>query len=69
MTDFKYAKLRARIKEKFGTEGNFAEALGMSQNSVSRKFNDKVQFSSDDIRTWSKLLEIPLEEAGLYFFA
>ena len=69
MTDFKYAKLRARIKEKFGTEGNFAEALGLSQNSVSRKFNDKVQFSSDDIRTWCELLEIPVEESGLYFFA
>ena len=65
MTDFKYAKLRARIKEKFGTE----EALGMTQNSVSRKFNDKVQFSSEDIRTWCELLEIPVEESGLYFFA
>ena len=69
MTDFKYAKLRARIKEKFGTEGKFAEALGLSQMSVSRKFNDKTQFSSDDIRTWCELLEIPLEESGLYFFA
>ena len=68
MTDFKYAKLRARIKEKFATEGNFAEALGMSQNSVSRKFNDKVQFSSNDIRTWCDLLDIPIEDAGLYFF-
>ena len=68
MTDFKYAKLRARIKEKYGTEGNFAEALGTSQISVSRKFNDKTQFSSDDIRTWCKLLEIPIAESGLYFF-
>ena len=69
MTDFKYAKLRARIKEKFGTEGNFAKELGITQMSVSRKFNDKTQFSSDDIRTWCELLEIPIEEAGLYFFA
>lgn len=69
MADFKYLKLRARIKEKFGTEGNFAEALGISQNSLSRKFNDKIQFSSNDIRTWCELLEIPIEEAGIYFFA
>ena len=27
------------------------------------------EFSSDDIRTWCELLEIPLEESGLYFFA
>lgn len=68
MTDFKYAKLRARIKEKFGTEGNFAAALNTSQVSVSRKFNERTQFSSDDIRTWCDLLEIPIEESGLYFF-
>ena len=69
MTDFKYAKLRARIKEKYGTEGRFAEALNTSQVSVSRKFNDKTQFSSDDIKTWCAMLEIPIEESGLYFFA
>lgn len=68
MTDFKYAKLRAKIKEKYGTEGNFASALNTSQVSVSRKFNERTQFSSDDIRTWCDLLEIPIEESGLYFF-
>ena len=69
MPDFKYAKLRARIKEKFGTEGRFAEALNISQVTLSRKFNDKTQFSSDDIKTWCAVLEIPVEDAGLYFFA
>lgn len=68
MADFKYSKLRARIKEKFGTEGNFAEALKTTPISVSRKFNGKTQFSSEDIRTWCNLLEISLEESGLYFF-
>lgn len=66
--DFKYAKLRGRIKEKFGTEGKFAEALGTTQNTLSRKFNDKVQFSSEDIKKYCSLLEIPLEEVGVYFF-
>lgn len=66
---FKYAKLRGRIKEKYGTEGKFAEALGTTQMTVSRKFNDKVQFSSDDIKRYCALLDIPLEEAGQYFFA
>ena len=60
--------LRGRIKEKFGTEGKFAEALGTTQNTLSRKFNDKVQFSSEDIKQYCSLLEIPLEEAGVYFF-
>lgn len=68
--EFKYAKLRARIKEKYGTEGNFAEnALKTSQNTVSRKFNGRTQFSSDDIKLWCSLLDIPIEESGLYFFS
>ena len=67
---FKYARLRARIKEKYGTEGNFAEnGLKTSQITVSRKFNDRTQFSSEDIKQWCSLLEIPIEEAGLYFFS
>lgn len=69
MTEFKYLKLRAKIKEKFGTEGRFAEELGISQVSVSRKFNDKAQFSSEDIKLWCRLLDIPIEESGNYFFA
>lgn len=69
MADFKYAKLRARIREMYVTEGRFAEELGVSQVSISRKFNDKSQFSSDDIRRWCELLEIPVADAGLYFFS
>jgi transcriptional regulator with XRE-family HTH domain len=67
--EFKYAKLRGRIKEKFGTEREFSEALGINQVTLSRKFSGKTQFSSNDIKQMSKLLEIPLEEAGQYFFA
>ena len=69
MADFKYAKLRARIREMYVTEGRFAEDLGVSQVSISRKFNGKSQFSSDDIRRWCELLEIPVADAGLYFFS
>ena len=69
MADFKYAKLRARIREMYVTEGRFAEELGVSQVSISRKFNGKSQFSSDDIRRWCELLEIPVADAGLYFFS
>lgn len=67
--EFKYAKLRGRIKEKYGTERRFSEVLGISQMTLSRKFSGKIQFSSNDIKQMSKLLEIPLEEAGQYFFA
>jgi len=69
MTDFKYAKLRAKIKEKYGTEGKFAEALNTSQVVISRKFNGKTQFNAEEIKRWCALLDIPIESAGLYFFA
>ena len=66
--DFKYARLRGRIKERYGTEGKFAEVMGITQMSLSRKFNGKTQFTGNDIKQMSELLEIPLEEAGRYFF-
>ena len=69
MADFKYAKLRGRIIEKFGTESRFAEAIGYTLITVSRKLNGKSQFSSDDIKKWCAALEIPVEDAGSYFFA
>jgi transcriptional regulator with XRE-family HTH domain len=67
--DFKYAKLRGRITEKFSTESRFAEALGVSLVIVSRKLKGKVGFSSKDILKWCEVLEIPLKEVGTYFFA
>lgn len=66
---FKYAKLRGRITEKFGTESRFAEALGVSLIIVSRKLTGKCGFSSKDILKWCEVLEIPLKEVGSYFFA
>ena len=68
-TDFKYRKLRGKIREVYGTEGKFAEALNTSQISVSRRFNDKVEFSKSDMELWCNMLGIPLEESGKYFFA
>lgn len=68
MTDFKYLKLRGRIKEKYGTESKFAEAIGISKVSLSRKFNGKIQFSAEDIKLWCKFLDIPIEQSGNYFF-
>jgi hypothetical protein len=69
MSDFKYAKLRVRILEKFGTYSKFAEALNKSTVYLSRKLKGKTQFSSNEIKKWCYLLDISLEEVGLYFFA
>lgn len=66
---YKYNKLKGRITEKFGTRSNFAKALNLSENSLSLKLNCKTGFSQEDIDKWAELLDITIEEYGLYFFA
>lgn len=66
---YKYLKLRGRITEKYENQGKFAEVLGLSENSLSKKLTGKSGFSQEDIEKWSVLLEIPKEDYGAYFFA
>lgn len=63
-----YHKLRGRIVELYGTAGAFAEAIGLSKNSVSMKLNGKKGFSQSDIILWCEKLSIQIEEIGEYFF-
>ena len=65
---FNYDKLRGRIVEKFGTQGRFAKALGVSERTLSLKLNNKIFFSQDEIAKISKLLNITLDEIQDYFF-
>lgn len=62
-----FAKLKGRIKEKFGTQQAFAEAMEISTVTISMKLNGKIEWKSDEIAKASELLEIPLEEVGIYF--
>lgn len=64
----KYAKLRGRIVEKYGSISAFTELLNISLTQVSKKLNGVSGFSQEDIVEWAKLLEIDLADVGLYFF-
>ena len=66
---YNYSKLLGRIVEKFGTQGRFARAMGMSDRSLSLKLHNKRQFKQGEIIKACQLLDIALEESGLYFFA
>ena len=66
---FEYNALRGRIVEKFGTQARFAQALGISQTTMSEKMNCKSGFSQMDIENWRKLLDIEAVDIGRYFFA
>lgn len=67
---FDYRKLIGRIIEKFGTRKAFAEAVGISENSMSQKLSNKMAITTDDIKLWceSRFLDIPCEQIGVYFF-
>ena len=64
----KYAKLRGRIVEKFGTQDAFRKKLGISKTAMSKKMTGKKKKKKKDISNWSKLLGIEPEQIGVYFF-
>ena len=65
---FDYKKLRGKIREVFGTEKQFAKALGISSTSLSLKFNGESSFKKSQISRCCELLGIPVKEIGQYFF-
>ena len=66
--DFDYRKLRGKIKEVFGTQDRFSKALGMGRVSLSRRLNNLLDFSNEEIYKSCMLLGIPTNEISLYFF-
>lgn len=65
---YTYNKLRGRIVELYGNQGNFAKKLGVSETSLSKKLKCKTEFSQGDIIKWSMLLNVGVDEYGEYFF-
>lgn len=65
---YKYAKLRGRIVEKFGTIRAFADEIGMTTAGMSKKLTGKAGFSQQDIENWAYKLDIPKNEYIDYFF-
>lgn len=65
---YNYRKLLGKITEVYMTQGAFADALGLSERSLSLKLNNKVRFKQDEISKACSLLGIKLEEVSAYFF-
>lgn len=65
---FDYSNLSGRIVQKFGTQYNFANALGISERSLSLKLNNKVFWKNSEIARVCRLLEINDEDIPKYFF-
>lgn len=61
-------KLKGRIIEVFGTQGAFAEALGVQQRTVSWKLKNKRELTRAEIERWCDLLKIERKDIADYFF-
>jgi len=65
---FDYAKLRERIREKFGTLEEFALAVGLSPAEMRAKLNNLADFSLPEMDKACEFLGIGNEEIEGIFF-
>ena len=63
-----YAKLHGKIREVFGTQEAFAEAIEMNTVSLSQRLNGRVEWKISEIAKACEVLNIPLAENAEYFF-
>ena len=63
----KFAKLRGRIREKFGTEVAFADAMGMDRGTISRKLRGVSPWKMPEVKKACELLDIPDSEMSDFF--
>lgn len=63
-----YSNLRKAIKEHFGKQAVFADAMGLSERSVSLKLNGLRCWTQDEMRLFCDLLRLPYSEIHTYFF-
>jgi transcriptional regulator with XRE-family HTH domain len=65
---FNYSKLLGRFREYGFTQKDVATHIGVQPATLSLKLNNKAKFTSSEIDAICKLLDIPNEEIGIYFF-
>ncbi len=63
-----YSKLTGKIVEKFGNRKNFAQAMELSERSLSLKLNGKISWKQTEIVNACDLLDITHNEIAMYFF-
>ena len=66
---YDYSKLVGRIKEFFGSQKEFAKAIGLSERSVSLKMNGEVGWKQQEISKACEALKLEVHQIAEYFFA
>ena len=65
---YDYRKLKAKIMEVFGSQTEFAKAMGLGYTGLSQRLNNHMSWKTPEIVLACELLGIPLEKAHAYFF-
>lgn len=65
---FNYSKLLGRFREYGYTQKDVAIHIGVRPSTLSLKLNNKALFTSSEIDSICKLLDIAKEDIGIYFF-
>ena len=65
---FCYGKLRGKIVEVFGSQSEFAKAMGFSNRTLSLKMNNKIDWRQEEIYCAMELFGIPDGQVCEYFF-
>ena len=68
MEAMNYSKLRGRIVEILGTQLVFAQKMGLSETSVSKKMRGSIPWKQSEMILAAKILKFPETDIGLYFF-
>lgn len=63
-----YSKLRGKIREVFGTQEAFANAMNMDRSTLSLKLNGKSEWTCSEIEKACGLLYINIADVHAYFF-
>lgn len=66
---YNYSRLLGKIKENYGTQENFAKALGIGRVSLSQRLNSKLEFSQNEINKSIELLGLDPLDIPAYFFS
>lgn len=69
MAKYNYSKLKGRIKELDMTLNDFAERLGIAEQTLYKKFNNQSYFTQEEIDKAMKIIMQPMSKVQLYFFS
>lgn len=66
---YNYAELLGKIKARRMTQKELADAIGVNKATLNLKLNGKGSFTTEEIDSICRVLDIPNNKIGDYFFA